>query len=288
MLRLIRAINAGRPLMPWQNPPDFTGRERTRLFASELDILRENQLDLDARLAGIIPAGVMWAWAGDEAAPPAGWLVCQGQGLSTGVYPTLHSAIGYSYGGSGTTFYLPDLRGRVMLGAGTGPGLTARVRGALVGAETVAITLAEMAAHSHTVNDHTHSGTTGDQDRSHWHGLEGHKHNYDHWHTANIANVKYMANTVNHNHGGGAGMAAEAPSPNDGFGGQVPVNVNGTGAGGTGGAGWHEGAQTGNTGHLHGFSTGWASNRGTDAQGSGQGHANMQPGVVIGGAIIKT
>ena len=47
---------------------------------------------------------------------PTGWLLCQGQSLLVANYPALHSAIGYTYGGSGSNFLLPDLRGRVPVG----------------------------------------------------------------------------------------------------------------------------------------------------------------------------
>jgi microcystin-dependent protein len=43
---------------------------------------------------------------------PSGWELCEGQSLDTAVYPDLFAVIGYTYGGSGSTFNLPDLRGR--------------------------------------------------------------------------------------------------------------------------------------------------------------------------------
>lgn len=48
---------------------------------------------------------------------------------------------------------LPDFRGRVLVGAGTGSGLTARTKAAIVGAETHALSVSEMPPHSHTVSD---------------------------------------------------------------------------------------------------------------------------------------
>jgi microcystin-dependent protein len=44
--------------------------------------------------------------------PELKWLICEGQSLDTAVYPDLFAVIGYTYGGSGSTFNLPDLRGR--------------------------------------------------------------------------------------------------------------------------------------------------------------------------------
>ena len=55
---------------------------------------------------------------------PRGYAFAQGQQLSIGQYTALFSVLGTSYGGNGSsTFALPDLRGRVPIGAGMGPGL---------------------------------------------------------------------------------------------------------------------------------------------------------------------
>jgi len=89
------------------------------------------------------------------AVAPAGWLMCDGSSYArVGQYANLFAAIGTAYGGSGTTFNVPDLRGRVMVGAGPSYAL------ASVGGEA-AHTLAngEMPTHSHT--GHTGTGSTG-------------------------------------------------------------------------------------------------------------------------------
>jgi microcystin-dependent protein len=55
---------------------------------------------------------------------PRGYAFAQGQQLSIGQYTALFSVLGTTYGGNGSsTFALPDLRGRVPIGAGMGPGL---------------------------------------------------------------------------------------------------------------------------------------------------------------------
>lgn len=68
-------------------------------------------------IGGVIPAGVVWAYAGTTI--PQDWLVCNGQTVSTLDYPNLFKALGYFYGGSGNSFVVPDLRGRVIIGVGT-------------------------------------------------------------------------------------------------------------------------------------------------------------------------
>ena len=85
-----------------------------------------------------------------------GWLVCDGRLVSTTTYATLFGIVGYSYGGSGSTFKLPDLRGRVAGGIGQGSGLTNRVIGANVGAETHTLSTSEMPSHTHNVSDPGH------------------------------------------------------------------------------------------------------------------------------------
>lgn len=90
---------------------------------------------------------------------PYGWAFCQGQLLPISQNTALFSLLGTTYGGDGTTtFALPDLRGRVPVGFGQGPGLSNRVIGQQFGTETVTLTTSQMPAHSHTVNAVTSEG----------------------------------------------------------------------------------------------------------------------------------
>ena len=69
---------------------------------------------------------------------PRGWKMCDGQLLEIASHSALFSLMGTIYGGDGRkTFGLPDLRGRVPVGMGSGPGLTSRVQGARGGTESV-------------------------------------------------------------------------------------------------------------------------------------------------------
>jgi len=69
---------------------------------------------------------------------PQGWALCQGQLLSISQNTALFSLLGTNYGGDGqTTFGLPDLRGRAVIGTGTGPGLSPRGLGQKVGVERI-------------------------------------------------------------------------------------------------------------------------------------------------------
>lgn len=76
---------------------------------------------------------------------PKGWAFCKGQLLPIADNQALFSIIGTIYGGDGrTTFALPDLRGRVAVGDGSGPGLTNRNLGAKGGMEERALTNANL------------------------------------------------------------------------------------------------------------------------------------------------
>ena len=83
---------------------------------------------------------------------PRGWAELNGQTLAISQNTALFSLIGTTYGGNGqTTFALPDMRGRVLLHAGQGPGLTQREQGTSAGAEEVTLNNAQLPAHNHTV-----------------------------------------------------------------------------------------------------------------------------------------
>lgn len=100
----------------------------------------------------LLPAGVVLAYGSSNA--PNGWLNCLGQEVYRGDYPDLFAVIGTTYGvGNGTTtFNLPNLAGRVVVGQGSGAGLTSRAMAATGGAETHTLTTGEIPSHSHTSN----------------------------------------------------------------------------------------------------------------------------------------
>lgn len=99
-------------------------------------------------------AGSVYLFAGSTA--PQGFLLCDGSAVSRDTYATLYAVIGDTYGaGDGsTTFNLPDLTGRVVLG--TSSTYTLASTG---GEETHALTTSEMPSHAHTIPAHGHSHT---------------------------------------------------------------------------------------------------------------------------------
>lgn len=81
---------------------------------------------------------------------PRGFAKPEGQVLLVNQFSELFSVIGTTYGGDGTsTFALPDLTGRVVVGAGDGPGLTERKLGERFGVNEVTLTQDQMPVHAH-------------------------------------------------------------------------------------------------------------------------------------------
>jgi microcystin-dependent protein len=92
---------------------------------------------------------------------PRGWALCDGRILSIAQNTALFSLLGTTYGGNGqTTFALPDLRGRIALGQGQGPGLQNRTIGEVAGSETNTLTVPQMPAHNHTATATSNSTST--------------------------------------------------------------------------------------------------------------------------------
>ncbi|WAH57639.1 tail fiber protein [Pseudomonas silvicola] len=90
---------------------------------------------------------------------PVNWHLCDGSLVNIAQNEVLFSLLGTVYGGDGiTTFGLPDLRGRVPVGQGTGTGLSPKVLGSLGGTETVTLLEPNLPPHTHSL---TTAGTTG-------------------------------------------------------------------------------------------------------------------------------
>lgn len=137
-----------------------------------------------AEIIALVPAGTVVQTAGSSA--PTGWLLCDGTEKAIATYPNLYAVLGTTYGtltngagAAGTThFRVPDTRGRVPMGSGTGAGdgssgsnsvpsgtaLTARTLGSWGGAQTHTLTASELAPHYHAIytkNDDFNSTSGG-------------------------------------------------------------------------------------------------------------------------------
>lgn len=134
------------------------------------------------------PTGALMAWTTAE--PPSGWLICDGTFYTIADQPKLFVKIGFTYGGSGNEFAVPDFRDKLLMGAGTLVALNATA-----GAAEVTLTVDEMPAHTHIIDDPTHNHTfTADP---HTHVID------DPQHTHTITDPKHL-------HAGGVGTAGTA------------------------------------------------------------------------------
>lgn len=81
---------------------------------------------------------------------PKGWAMCNGQLFPINQNQALFALLGTTYGGNGqTTFALPDLRGRRIVGMGQGPGLQNYNLGQVGGEESVTLTISQLPSHTH-------------------------------------------------------------------------------------------------------------------------------------------
>jgi len=129
--------------------------ENRQIVPSWLQLLRTLFIRTGASQGAFtIASGTVLPYAG--ATIPAGFLLCDGNAYKRADFPTLFTAIGVLWGaGDGlTTFNVPNLQGRMLLGANTMHGL-----GTTGGAETASLAEANLAPHTHVVDDpgHLHS-----------------------------------------------------------------------------------------------------------------------------------
>jgi microcystin-dependent protein len=90
---------------------------------------------------------------------PLGWATCDGQLIPIAENETLFNLIGTTYGGDGqSTFALPDLRSRIPVHAGQGPGLSNRILGESAGTETVTLTTQQIPSHAHLAQAQSGAG----------------------------------------------------------------------------------------------------------------------------------
>ena len=132
-------------------PLELRGPQQNVIGLAETEISQPSQnIAFIIKLNGSVPrrsfeigtdvvtpfVGQIVMWGGTY--PPKGWAFADGQQVAVSSFPNLFSVLSFNYGGNGTTlFKLPDLRGRVPVHYGFGPGLTNRVIGVKFGSETI-------------------------------------------------------------------------------------------------------------------------------------------------------
>jgi|GEM_PF-643314 len=123
----------------------------TKISTHNTEVTAHN--DLRSQIAANTPPGTIVQYAGATA--PTGWLICNGTSVSTTTYAALYAVIGYTYGGSGSTFSLPNLVGKVAVGKSISSPFD--TLGNTGGEITHLLTAAEMPSHTHTQNQHGHA-----------------------------------------------------------------------------------------------------------------------------------
>lgn len=136
-----------------------------------------------AQAQAAVPPGVVMDFAAST--PPTGWLECNGSSLSTTTYANLFANIGYTWGGSGASFTIPDLRGAFRRGWDHGRGLDTNYPSRPFATFEDTANL----SHNHGVSQSPHSH--GCFDNGHTHG-------------ASTGNHSHSASDSGHTHGGGA------------------------------------------------------------------------------------
>lgn len=176
------------------------------------------------KIGSSTPVGALFAFAGGDLAVPAGYRLCNGDSVSRTTYSQLFAVVGTTYGApDGSTFNLPDLRGRIPVGAGlgvdngtgnsaagsapSGTTMTSRTRGAWGGKEGVLLTAAQSgtaahghplsgsvsseSAHQHSTPNHSHSVGSGSGNTS----VDGsHDHSGEFTNTENTGSIPNPAN----------------------------------------------------------------------------------------------
>jgi len=117
-----------------------------------------NKMQTQSTLSVVI--GQIKIWCGTTA--PSDFLLCDGStydGVSPSVYRNLMLVSSYYFGGAGSSFAVPDLRGKYLAGLGSGDYSTMGKTG---GSSEVTLTIATMPAHTHTIPYSTLAGVTHD------------------------------------------------------------------------------------------------------------------------------
>jgi microcystin-dependent protein len=188
--------------------------------------------------AGVaIGSGALWF----TATPPVNWLICDGSSLDTTTYAKLFAVLGYTQGGSGANFNLPNPLGKTPIGANATYAL-----GATGGEATHLLTTTEMPVHTHPISDPGHN-----------HGDPGHTHGINqtfHTHPMAVPDL-FLAGQSGVASGVGWGWGTL-----DSGGAAANITINGAGTG-------IQGAYTGITGPQN--------------AGGGAAHNNMPPYLAI-------
>ena len=157
-------------------------------------------IELAQNVGPHVPIGGMVAWPSPNAAP-TGFIEANGQSLNRNSFPALFSVLGYTWGGSGDNFNVPDMNNRYLRGT-TVPGTV----GTPVGSDSVTLAQNQIPSHSHDISHthnvnhshavgHSHAAGTSGSGGAHGHDASGSSTGGSHAHNTSIG-----AGTGTHNH----------------------------------------------------------------------------------------
>lgn len=214
--------------------------------------------------------GMIIMYAGTT--PPTGWLWCDGASYSTTTQHQLFTKLGYSFGGSGGTFNVPNLMGNTPVGYSSSDGGASWPMGYTGGEINHTLTYDELPAHAHGVSDPGHAHSVYDPAHAHGVSQSPHAHGVsDPGHAHSVSGVVTATSGAGVGSGGPAGVYGSVNTSASGVGiGIQAANANIGIAGAVTGIG------------IYGAGTGVS----IQNAGSNYEHNNMQPYCVIG-FIIK-
>jgi microcystin-dependent protein len=122
----------------WEGTSSLTDDEISSVWVEVLNSFRRAEILMAGHIV-LYPSGTI----------PDGWLLCDGAGYDPDDYPALFEVIGYSFGGSGSTFYVPELIDKFVAGAGGDYDV-----GYEAGANSVQLAENQMPQHHHTTHTH--------------------------------------------------------------------------------------------------------------------------------------
>jgi microcystin-dependent protein len=265
---------------------ELSGRENLLTTTGSLSIVMQ-------QLALLVPAGSILPYGGGLA--PEGYLLCDGSEVSRSTYFSLFAVIGETYGeGNGsTTFNLPNLKGRFMVGLDSTQ-IEFNTRGEIGGTKTETLSIEQMPSHDHAGTtsaggDHNHGGnTTSGGDHNHGgNTTSGGDHNHGGTTSTDGSHNHTVTNTVQK-------TGNNTPDGLDNEGNEIDTVNTTTTTSSTNGSHNHTITNSGththginNSGtHTHGINNSGTHTHGISSQGNNQAHNNLPPYLVIN-YIIK-
>jgi len=167
---------------PTINSPKINENVTLTTTSTELNYVDGVTSPIQTQIDTNTPVGMISIHAGSSA--PTGWLLCDGTSYGSASYTTLFSVIGQTFGGSGSAFAVPNLKGRVVVGIDASQSsfdTRGETGGSMSHQHAASNSGNTSIAHNHAIDPpSTGSNEAGD----HGHNITAHSHYDDHSHYA--------------------------------------------------------------------------------------------------------